>query len=327
MSKLLSIIVPRYKEGEKEIFPLLSSISGQLGINLQDVEVVIGNDGGGAGPLSEEYLAQFGVEIRQIPLEKNGGVGMARQAALDAAVGEYVYYCDADDALHNVLALNLCLGEIMRTGADILTTDFLEELAYPDGSRQFIKHAGHIGCWMHGKIMRRQFLVDNDIHFDPEFREHEDAYFLCIAYANSKSTRYMSELTYVWKSHPESITRRDGAIYTYNSMPVYVNAITKAWERIEKEQPEQMEQRVLQFLFYHYFLLHRADWLEPSRAEYLKTAEAHLAKKMEPYWHYYENADPLVCAQEYNAERERTYRGGIEMETLDAWIKRIKGEN
>lgn len=62
MKKRLSVIIPRYKEDEKAMFPLLSSISNQIAINMNEVEVVIGNDGGGAGPLSEEYLAQFSMD-------------------------------------------------------------------------------------------------------------------------------------------------------------------------------------------------------------------------------------------------------------------------
>ena len=33
MRKFLSIVIPRYKETEREIFPLLSSISGQVGVD------------------------------------------------------------------------------------------------------------------------------------------------------------------------------------------------------------------------------------------------------------------------------------------------------
>lgn len=325
MKKRLSIVAPRYREGEKEMFPLLASIAGQVGIDLRDVEVVIGNDGGGAGPLGDEYLAQFGVDVRQVQLEKNQGCGMARQAAIDIAEGDYIYFCDADDALHNVLSLSLALNEIEKTGADILTTDFLEELAFPDGSRQYIRHAGHIGCWMHGKIMRRQFLVENDIRFHPAFREHEDAYFLCLAFSESQNTRYMPELTYVWKNNPDSITRRDGAIYTYESVPVYVNAVTTSWERIEKRHPEQMRQRVLQFIFYHYFMLHRQDWIVPERARYRQTAEEAFAKGIAPYWHYYQEATPEEIASEYNAERDRSFQGGVETETLGDWLARVAG--
>ena len=45
MDRLLSIVVPFYEEKEKEIFPLLSSINSQIGINFDLVEVIVVNDG------------------------------------------------------------------------------------------------------------------------------------------------------------------------------------------------------------------------------------------------------------------------------------------
>lgn len=323
MKKRLSVIIPRYKEDEKAMFPLLSSISNQININLDEVEVVIGNDGGGAGTLSEEYLSQFCVDIRQVQLAENKGCGLARQAAIDVATGDYIYYCDADDILHNVLALSMTLNEASKTGADILATDFYEEIKLPDGQMQYIKRAGHIGCWMHGKIMRRQFLVENNIRFHPKFREHEDAYFLCLAFAKSKNTRYLPQLTYVWRYNDGSITRKDNSIYTYYSVPIYIDAVTTAFEEIERTHPEQMEQRVTQLIYYHFFMLQRPDWTNPDKADYKAKAEAALQEKVAPYWHYYESASPALKVQEYNAERERSFNGGVETETLDKWLNRV----
>ncbi len=40
MNTLLSIVIPRYRETEKELFPLLSSIHGQVGIDHSVLEVI-----------------------------------------------------------------------------------------------------------------------------------------------------------------------------------------------------------------------------------------------------------------------------------------------
>ena len=326
MKKRLSVIIPRYKEDEKAMFPLLSSIANQIAINMDEVEVVIGNDGGGAGPLSDEYLAQFCLDVRQVNLQENKGCGLASQAPIDAAVGDYIYYCDADDILHNVLALSMTLDEAIKTGADILATDFYEEIKIPDGTMQYIKRSGHIGCWMHGKIMRRQFLVENNIRFHPKFREHEDAYFLCLAFAKSKNTRYLPQLTYVWRHNDGSITRKDNSIYTYYSVPIYIDAVTTAFEEIERTNPEQMEQRVAQLIYYHFFMLQRPDWMASDKAEYKAKAESALKEKVAPYWHYYESASPALKVQEYNAERERSFKENVESETLAVWLQRVFGK-
>ena len=56
MRKFLSIIIPRYKETEKEIFPLLSSINGQVGMDFSDIEVIIATDGKENPELDQGFL-------------------------------------------------------------------------------------------------------------------------------------------------------------------------------------------------------------------------------------------------------------------------------
>ena len=72
MRKFLSIVIPRFQEAERDIFPLLASISGQVGVDFSDIETVISNDGGST-PLDENFLGLFDMEIRQVFLENNGG--------------------------------------------------------------------------------------------------------------------------------------------------------------------------------------------------------------------------------------------------------------
>ncbi len=326
MKKRLSIVIPRYRESEREVFPLLASIADQVGVGQREIEVIIANDGGGAGALNGDFLALFGLDIRQIQLERNGGCGVARQAAIDTAGGDYILCCDADDVLHNVGVLGAALEEAEKTAADILTTNFLEELLMPDGSYQYITHDGPVGCWMHGKFLRRQFLVQNNIRFHDDLKEHEDSYYLCIAMALSEQTRHMPIVSYVWKYNPNSITRHDGGIYTYECAPTYAKAMTMALETVERCRPEQMQQRVLQLMMYHYFTLHRADWLQPERAEYLSRTEDTLAKCLTQFLHYYKDADPAAIAQTYNFERNRNFAGGVETETFADWVGRVFGK-
>lgn len=42
---ILSIIIPSYKETEKELLPLLTSINNQVNLNLNNIEVIIVRDG------------------------------------------------------------------------------------------------------------------------------------------------------------------------------------------------------------------------------------------------------------------------------------------
>lgn len=322
MRKFLSIVIPRYKETERDIFPLLSSINGQVGVDFTDVEVVIANDGGGAGPLDASFPALFDVEIRQICLEKNGGPGVARQAGLEAARGTYVMFCDADDTLHNVGVLGALMQEAEKSAADILASSWLEEIKAPEGQYSYLNHEQE-NTWMHGKLFRRAFLTSSSVRFHPELRVHEDSYFLCVAAAAAQKTRYLPITSYVWKYRPDSITRRNGAVYTYESIPTFIRACCMAHREVERFAPEQMEYKIVQFTMYNYFSLHQPGWQTPENAEYLKAAEEAFAAQIAPFWRYWEKAAPERIAEIYNQERGKSFIGCVEREPIAAWLQRL----
>jgi len=322
MSKFLSITIPHYKETERDLFPLLSSISGQVGIDFSDLEVIIANDGG-SYQLNTDFFYLFNMEIRQVSLADNGGPGVARQAGLDTARGDYVMFCDADDTLHSVGVVGAFIQEARKDAPDILTASWLEELQNPDGTFTYKSHKNDI-TWMHGKLLRRKFLVKNNIRFHPELRVHEDSYFLCIASALAECARVMPYCTsYVWKYRPDSITRRDGAVYTYASIPTFIKACAMAHAEVEKRRPDLMEYKILQFALYNYFCFHQPGWLASENKQYLEAAEAAFAKHIKPFWHYWREAAPERFAEIYNQERARSFAGCVERETVDAWIVRL----
>lgn len=320
MSKLLSIVVPRYRETEKDVFPLLSSIGGQLGVDFSRLEVIIANDGGGAGPLDGNFLALFDLEIRQVFLEENRGPGVARQAGLDAAKGEYVMFCDADDTLHSVGVLGALIQEAEANAPDILTSEWLEEVANPAGGYSYLTHQIE-NTWMHGKLLRRAFLARNNIRFHEELRVHEDSYLLSIASALTKNARHLPVTTYVWKHRFDSITRRDNGVYTFESFPTFIEACCMSHRDIGDRSPDVMEYKIVQFALYVYFTLQRPEWLE--HRQFAEASEKAFAEMMTPFWRWWNGAAPETIAKIYNEERAKNFAGCVETEPLWAWIRRM----
>lgn len=73
---ILSIIIPSYKETEKEIFPLLSSINNQVGIDLDTIEIIISRDG--TNEINLDIFNYLNLNIKQIISKENKGPGIAR---------------------------------------------------------------------------------------------------------------------------------------------------------------------------------------------------------------------------------------------------------
>lgn len=93
----LSIIIPCYN-CEKNIGQLLKAIGRQLN---EQVELIVVNDG--AVDRTGEIIATFISENPSLQIKsyvtENGGAAKARQYGLERAEGDYVFFCDSDDAI------------------------------------------------------------------------------------------------------------------------------------------------------------------------------------------------------------------------------------
>lgn len=94
--KQLSIIVPVYN-AEKWLHRCVDSLLNQ-DLLREEYEIILVDDGSkDASPqICDEYAAAYSGLVCVIH-QPNGGVSMARNAGLDAAVGEYVMFVDSDD--------------------------------------------------------------------------------------------------------------------------------------------------------------------------------------------------------------------------------------
>ena len=91
--ELISVIVPVYNV-RSYLEKCFESIAGQ---NYRNLEIILVDDGStdGSGDLCEE-LARRDSRVRVIH-KKNGGLGSARNAGIDAARGEILSFIDSDD--------------------------------------------------------------------------------------------------------------------------------------------------------------------------------------------------------------------------------------
>src|ERR1051325_248362 len=95
----VSVIVPTYNRAAT----LAESLESILGQTCSDFELIVADDG--STDDTEAVLARYGGTVRVLRVE-HAGVAAARNAALAAAVGEFVAFHDSDDvALPDRLAV------------------------------------------------------------------------------------------------------------------------------------------------------------------------------------------------------------------------------
>lgn len=95
MTEKLSIVIPAYN-AESCIGRCLDSIFDQDYHN--EIEIIVVNDGSTDSTLKvlEPYQARH-PDILRIITKENGGVSSSRNAGIDAAIGDWIWFCDADD--------------------------------------------------------------------------------------------------------------------------------------------------------------------------------------------------------------------------------------
>lgn len=215
----LQILVPQYKETNEIIKPLLDSIEVQQNVDLKnDIGVIIVNDGTDVH-LSREFLEKYSYNIEYY-FNEHKGVSATRNACLDYATADYVMFCDADDMFYNACGLYIVFREINNGGFDSLVSAFIEETRIPQtGEIAYINHDMD-STFVHGKVHRRQYLIDKKIRWNEKLTIHEDSYFNCLCQKLAGELKYSQTSFYLWKWRDDSVCRSDFKyiLKTYNNM-------------------------------------------------------------------------------------------------------------
>lgn len=115
----VSVIIAAYN-AEKYLAETLDSVTHQT---LEDYEIIVVNDGSvdTTKEILENYQKRY-TNLRVINKE-NGGPSSARNIGLDIAVGEYIYFLDADDILAPE-ALKALYSTIVEREADLVIAKY-----------------------------------------------------------------------------------------------------------------------------------------------------------------------------------------------------------
>ena len=202
----LDIIVTHYHEPwsiGKKFFDMLDM---QRGIDFSDFQVILVNDGE-ENALPEEYFSGRPYRVKQISID-HAGVSAARNAGLKAATAEWVNFCDFDDIYANVYALKDVLTLLPAPSYDLLWADIVCENEHT----LYMEHENYV--FVHGKFIRRQFLIDNEMWFDTEIWYSEDSEWCAILDTMIDHKRVGKIKTifplYVWCYTPGSVTNTPG---------------------------------------------------------------------------------------------------------------------
>ena len=321
----LQILVPQYKETDEVIKPLLDSIAIQQSIKMEDVGVIICNDGSDVF-LTDDFLKSYPFEIQYFK-EAHRGVSATRNACLDHATADYVMFCDADDMFFNACGLWMIFREIDHGGFDSLLSVFIEESRHPETKETLYLDHQMDSTFVHGKVHKREYLYRLKIRFNDNLTIHEDSYFNILCQNLSKNVKYCQAPFYLWKWRDDSVCRHDPKyiLKTYNNMLDSNDALVD--EFLSRAMQDKAMFYTAFMVFDAYYTMNKPDWINQENQEYRDRTEKHFSdwfKKHKDLWNNVLENDRMVIS---NQVRSRSVMEGMRMEaiTIDAWLRHIEG--
>lgn len=321
----LQILVPQYKETDDIIKPLLDSIEVQQNVDLQhDVGVIIVNDGTDVR-LSESLFDRYSypIEYHSIP---HSGVSATRNACLDRATADYVMFCDADDMFYNACGLYILFREMENGGFDSLVSAFIEESRDPNTKEPLYINHDMDTTFVHGKVHRRKFLLNNNIRWNDSLTIHEDSYFNCLCQRLAQELKYSQTSFYLWRWRDASVCRHDPKyiLKTYNNMLDSNTALVEQF--LERGRKEDAQFYATSMIYDAYFTMNKDEWLNQENSEYRYATE----RRFKEYWltfRYLHDAIPKdIKAQIIMGIKNRMYAEGMVLESLtfNEWITQVE---
>ncbi len=212
----ISIIVPIYN-AEKYIDRCMDSIFNQT---FADYEIILVNDGSKDNSLSicKEYEKKDN-RIKVIDKE-NGGAGSARNAGIDIAKGEYLYFIDSDDEISSNLLertffvakeddFDLIVFSIKNDIIDSNTGSVLSSYCSKQSDLEFksrgdfrknfskLYYEGILFGGPVNKLFRTQIIKGNGVRF-PDLRRGQDEIFNFRYYRYVNSLKIIPDVLYTY---------------------------------------------------------------------------------------------------------------------------------
>lgn len=269
----MSVIIPCFN-ARKTLEATLHSIAMQSIAN--KIEVIIVNDADSID--YTDILNRFtDLRIRYVVRDVNGGAGASRNTGIRNAKSDYLVFIDSDDQFVGSLSLEILHNRIVAEKADVLSSTFESEMRLVDGVA--IKQMKSMPTWTHGRIYRKQYLLDNNIFFDERLRINEDCLFHQLLFDSGAKVVEIPMVTLMWRDNPKSLTHES----LYKNKRTFVEAVTYYLEESVKRglDKEKVTLRTLQNLcvMYGYYNIvlddcpeNKEDYLSACR-EWWKLAE------------------------------------------------------
>jgi len=324
MSKQLTIVVPHYHEPWETCKFLFDSIEIQHGIDFNDFNVLVVNDGDDV-VLDKSLFEKYRFEINYV-VKPHGGLSDTRNYGIDHSDSEYIMFCDSDDGFLNNYGLYLVFSA-MQEGFDFLHSSFVEE--QPNGEGWKIYRRDKDIVFVHGKCYRRQFLIDKNLRFDTEMYFSEDSIFNKIAFHEAETVKEITTPFYLWTWNEGSTVRKDRETLVIREYGQVMKMRTKICEQLEERGfIDEFFDSVCKTIMDSYYDFNEPEFMKAKNQKLRNLAEKEFRKFYIRYKKKFLECDSGRIAKVMMQSRINAYDAGLQLENIDlkSWLKHIEYE-
>lgn len=296
---MISVIIPAYN-AEKYLKKTIESVLHQKNITL---EMIVVNDG---STDDTPIILQAYPQVKVIT-QNNQGTFAARNAGLDVASGEFIYFLDADDILFPG-ALRKMEREIH--GFDLLAADYS---VLDENGKILIDHASpFIPCTLDqfayapsclsGKLFRKEIIDQFGIQFQ-NFRIAEDLNFYLKYLSVSQSAAFFDHPVFGYRSNPNSISHQVdetvfqlmdaindaanfGTKYERKNFAEMIPSVILAHARTQFMKYRETENKLLKKKIFDYFGGIALEQNPEPMSDYLRDCKKCVEKQKKHRWFY-----------------------------------------
>lgn len=245
-SFLVSIIVPCYNASHyvKEV---LESIQNQT---YKNIECIVINDGSTDDTL--DIITAFYDPRFTVYSQENKGLSDTRNAGLEKATGNFIFFCDSDDclpqnAIESLLSAYTGKEDVIAGKTALVTWNdkkILSYLPHPENKQTIEnKHSEVlIKNMIEGlspiapnKLYKTDFLRKNNIKFLSGIYHEDELWFFEVMFA-AENVAFIPEVTYYYtKDNTQSITQKNGD----KNLLGYLSVIQNIYEKYYLKFPER----------------------------------------------------------------------------------------
>ena len=327
----LDLIVPHYDEPWETCKYLFDSIAMQRGVDFSNIKVIVVNDGDNCAidERHEEYFKNcpYCAIGHTMP---HGGVSAARNKGLELSDADYVMFCDCDDGFLNNYGLHLVFSA-MQEGFDYLYSDFVEETYTEKNIQTITRHKSDL-TFMHGKVYRREFLLEHNLLFDPDMTLHEDGYYNMLVYIVAKNKGKLKHIEtpfYLWCWNENSTVRKNKEDFVLKTYPDVMKTRIGLCEQLQhREYKEEFETAVIMTVLNSYYDFQKTSYHVAKNEKYLRKAEKAFKGFYDKFGKAFKNATNLRIAEIAQTARANACNNGMLMEEQDlrSFLRHIEND-